>query len=129
MNYIPKYDWRYKTTGADKMADEDKNWVIDYESFFKALDKVAAADGTYDDLTAEVRSITAKKPDNKGLDGALCSKSKVYAKLAYVRSKWNLSITLKSKDTGAESQLAKHNQWKDKLLKHASIKTKSTKSE
>jgi len=109
--------------------DANKSWSIDYESFFKALDSVAAANGTYDDLTAEVRSLTAKKPENKGLDSALCSKTKVYAKLAYVRKNWNLSITLKSKETGAVSQLAKHQQWKDKLLKHSGINTKPTKSE
>ena len=104
----------------------DKKWTIDYDSFFKALDEVAAANGTYDDLTAKVQEYTSSNPLNAGLDKKQhCTKEKVYAKLAYVRNKWNLKITLKKATASTtESELNKHEAWKERLLKHSGITAK-----
>lgn len=107
----------------------DKKWVIDYDNFFKALDEVAGNNGTYDDLTKAVQKYTASNPKNSGMDAEEhCTKEKVYAKLAYVRNKWNLTITLKKATSStSESELNKYADWKERLLKHESIKHKKKK--
>lgn len=104
----------------------DTGWDIPFEKFFVALDATLSGGGTYDALVQAVMMHTKDLPENKGRPSSNCTKKKVYSKLAYVRKKWNLTITLKSSEkTGMASELDEQkDKWMAQLLTHENVSQK-----